>query len=180
MQPLIQQLKSWPGKLDLSESGQLKIDAQAELDTLLSDLIPLFLNEAPEIRNQVRQIAASDRRLQDSIRNYSARAAITLHKQGNDDMYSRFVHHGDIPVLADDGDTLFRLGLGALAIEDCADYRESLTALAELCIRGEQAGILPRRHLESLAQVFSDKLIGGYGNAERPYRMVVLEFRKSK
>ncbi|GAA4470335.1 hypothetical protein [Novipirellula rosea] len=173
MQSLIQALRNLP-------SAHSNDDSHAELDALLSELIPLFISAAPDTRSQVRQAAASDRKLKDSIRNYAARAAVTLHSGANDDMYASLVARGNVPVVANDNDELFRLGLGALAIEDCADYRESMTALAELCIRGEKAGIVPHRHLEQLAPIFSDKDIGGFGNEERPYKMVVRDFRKSK
>ena len=180
MRSLIQQLRNLPTRFKESNTARANHDLHAELDALLAKLIPLFINAAPAARSQVRQAAASDRKLEDSIRNYAARASVTLHSGPNDDMYARLVARGNVPVVANDSDELFRLGLGALAIENCADYRESMTALAELCIRGEQAGVVPRRHLDELAPIFSDKLIGGFGNEERPYKMVVRDFRKSK
>gem|GEM_PF-6277715 len=167
MQSLIQQLVKCP-----TDSGH------AELDTLLAELIPLFLDGDPETHSQVRNAVAGDRKLEDHIRTYAARAAISLHRNPDGDM---FADAGTSrAVIARDNDELFRLGLGALAIEDCADYRESMTVLAELCIRGEQAGVIPRRHLEQLAHIFSDKLVGGFGNQERPYKVVVRDYRKTK
>lgn len=172
MQSLIQQLKD--------SHALVSDDADAKLDAILSELIPLFLAADPDTRSQIRHAVAGIGTLNDSIRNYAARAAISLHREPSDDVYANVVARGDVPVPASDNDELFRLGVGALAIEDCADYRESLTVLAELCIRGEQAGVRPRRHLEQLASVFSNKLIGGFGNEERPFNMVVRDFRKPK
>jgi hypothetical protein len=194
IQNLITELEQWPDrraqwKAQLGEHRETdraaddllaKHDPYSELDELLHALIPLFLTVDNDTRDRIRKIVGDQPALADQVRGYAARAAFSIHHDGASDMYRNVSFRGDVPVNASDDNELFRHGVGALAMEDCCDYRESLTTLAELCIRAEKAGVQPRQHLEQLADVFSNKPVGGFGKEFRPYREVVRDFRKSK
>lgn len=173
MPKLIEQLRHWASKL--KEPGE---NTYAELDEFLYKLIPFYLKLNDDSRQKIRQSVGDSTEFADGLRNFAERAAISLHRSTSGDRYADVVPRNDVPIVARDTNQIFGLGIGALAIEDCVDYRESLTALAELCIRGEQAGVKPHRFLRQYACAFSEKSVGGYGNEFRPYSSIVRGFRK--
>ena len=71
---------------------------------------------------------------------------------------------------------LLRLGLAAMSIEDFSvDYRDSLLALAELCVRAERAGIDPRPVFDEIAEMSSAQV--STGGAKNPTCKILKDFQ---
>ena len=138
------------------EEQLAKNNIYEEINAFYDQLMPQYLSAADAEREQVRSLFRKKRGLQNTLLGFAYRAA------------DRINSPSDIPLL--------RLGLAAMSIEDFSvDYRDSLLALAELCVRAERAGIDPRPIFDEIAEMSSIQV--STGGSKKPTSQVLKEFQ---
>ena len=138
------------------EEQLAKSNIYEEINAFYDQLMPQYLSAADAEREQVRSLFRKKRGLQNTLLGFAYRSA------------DRINSPTDIPLL--------RLGLAAMSIEDFSvDYRDSLLALAELCVRAERAGIDPRPIFDDIAGMSSSQV--STGGSTKPTSQVLKEFQ---
>ena len=138
------------------EEQLAKNNIYEEINAFYDQLMPQYLGAVDAEREQIRSLFQKKRGLQNVLLGFAYRAADGINSPS------------DIPLL--------RLGLAAMSIEDFSvDYRDSLLALAELCVRAERAGIDPRPVFDEIAEMSSAQV--STGGAKNPTCKILKDFQ---
>ena len=138
------------------EEQLAKNNIYEEINAFYDQLMPQYLGAVDAEREQIRSLFQKKRGLQNVLLGFAYRAADGINSPS------------DIPPL--------RLGLAAMSIEDFSvDYRDSLLALAELCVRAERAGIDPRPVFDEIAEMSSAQV--STGGAKNPTCKILKDFQ---
>jgi hypothetical protein len=126
----------------IRETQLAKGDIHSEIYVFYDQLMPQYLAATGVEREQTRSLFRKKRGMQNALLGFAYRAADGINSASDSQ--------------------LLRLGLAAMSIEDFSvDYRDSLLALAELCVRAERAGIDPRPIFDQVAEMSSDLVSSG-------------------
>ncbi len=129
-------------------------DPDPPLYIVLDDLCPAYLDATDDWRMHVRTIVAAQSGLPDRVRAYAQKIASRINS-------------------AEDEESL-RVALAAMSIEDAAtDYRDTLSALADIYVRAERAGIDARRSFVDASRLSSTEVPAG---GSTPLADVLREF----
>ncbi len=140
----------------LREEQLARNDIYKEINAFYDQLMPQYLGAVDAEREQVRSLFRKKRGMQTALLGFAYRAADGINSPS------------DIPLL--------RTGLAAMSLEDFSvDYRDTLLALAELCVRAERAGIDPRPLFDEIAEMSSDQV--STGGSTKPTKQVLREFQ---
>ena len=150
-------VKDLEREMKLLRDEQLaKNDIYKEINAFYDQLMPQYLVAVDAEREEIRSLFRKKRGLQTALLGFAYRAADGINSPS------------DIPLL--------RLGLAAMSIEDFSvDYRDSLLALAELCVRAERAGIDPRPVFDEIAEMSSAQV--STGGAKNPTCKILKDFQ---
>ncbi len=139
---------------EVKERQLTAFDPDPPLHIVLDDLCPAYLDAADDWRMHVRAIVAAQSGLPDRVRAYAQNVANRVNS-------------------AEDGESL-RVALAAMSIEDAAtNYRDTLSALADIYLRAERAGVDAHRNFVDASRLSSTEVPAG---GSTPLAEVLREF----
>lgn len=151
---------------EIAQNQIAQYDPYQDMYALLDKLCPIYLDASPQQRAEIRSAVSNQEGIWSGLINYAYRAAERLKSPADKDW---------LP-----------LGLAAISIEDCSmDYRDTLMALAELCVAAEKADINPEPDFRHVAELSSRQVPSGGTTSvseilSKFQSYAVLEERRSK